>query len=95
MKILKIEHSPLKSKRYRVFLENGRHYDFGLKTGRTYIDGETSETRANYWARHMGNKREQHLITNIIPSPALFSAYILWGHARSVEENIKYLNSYL
>ena len=38
MKIIKLDHSQLKSKRFRVYLDNNEHYDFGLRTGETYID---------------------------------------------------------
>jgi len=31
--IIKIEKSPLKNKRFRVYLNNGRKFDFGLKDG--------------------------------------------------------------
>ena len=37
MKIIKLEDSQLKSKRFRIYLDNNKHYDFGLKTGETYI----------------------------------------------------------
>lgn len=36
--IIKIEKSPRKHKRFRVFMSTGKHYDFGLDTGSTYID---------------------------------------------------------
>jgi len=31
--IIKIENSPLKNKRFRVYLNNGSYFDFGLKDG--------------------------------------------------------------
>jgi hypothetical protein len=37
-------------------------------------------------------KKEYELISNLIPSASLLSAYILWGPYKSIEENIKYLN---
>ena len=39
------------------------------------------------------NEKEQNLIENLIPSPSLFSAYILWGWSTDIKENIKYLNN--
>ena len=39
MKILNISDSPLKTKRFRIYLDNNKHYDFGMKDKHeTYID---------------------------------------------------------
>ena len=91
--IIKLENSPLPMKRYRVVLNNGKQYDFGLRSGYTYVDGATDQVRKNYLKRHLGNPTEYKLIHALIPSPALFSAYLLWGKYRSVDKNIKHLNS--
>jgi hypothetical protein len=95
MKIIKLEPSPLKTKRFRVYLNSGEHFDFGLKGAKTYLDGVDDLTRINYLKRHLGNPIEKKLITNFIPSPSLFSCYILWGKSRDIHDNIKYLNSKL
>jgi hypothetical protein len=92
MKIIKLIKSPRKNKRFRVFLDNGEHYDFGLDTGSTYIDHRDKEKRENYRARHMGNLSEKYLIENLIPSPALFSYWLLWGDSVLLEQNLKNLN---
>jgi hypothetical protein len=73
-------------------LQDGRHFDFGLKNGKTYIDEGDKKKRENYWKRHMGNTIEKHLITRMIPSPALFSAYILWGASTNIGDNIIFFN---
>ena len=93
--IVEITNSPNKNKRYRVILNNDKHYDFGLKDGETYIDHKDTIIRKNYWARHMANKSEKKLITNLIPSPALFSAMILWGPHKTLKENVITLNKLL
>jgi len=95
MKILNISDSPLKTKRFRVYLDNNKHYDFGLKTGQTYIDHKDKTKRRNYQLRHYNSKREQHFISELIPSPALFSYYILWGESTSIRKNIQNLNKLL
>ena len=95
MIIEKIIKSPLKKKRFRVILSNTAHFDFGLEGATTYIDGATEQTRQNYWKRHLGNKTEEMLINKFIPSPALFSAYLLWGDSRSIKENLYTLNNEL
>ena len=95
MKILNITDSPLKTKRFRVYLDNNKHYDFGLKTGQTYIDHRDKVKRHNYQVRHYNSKREQPYIKNIIPSPALFSYYLLWGSSVSIKKNIQQVNKLL
>ena len=92
MKIVKLETSGKKNKRFSVILDNGEKYDFGLVDGMTYIDHFDKDLRYRYWKRHYGNKREKELIDNLIPSPALFSAMILWGQYPTIDENIKHLN---
>jgi hypothetical protein len=90
--IVEIKPSPLKNKRLRVYLTNGKTYDFGFKGGSTYIDHHNEQLRLNYIKRHGGNVKEAYLIHNLIPSPALFSMYLLWGKSTDLNENVKYLN---
>jgi hypothetical protein len=93
MKILNISDSPLKTKRFRIYLDNGKHYDFGVKDKHeTYIDHTDKVRRQRYQLRHYNSKLEQHLISELIPSPALFSYYILWGESTSIKKNIQTLN---
>ena len=90
-----IEHitqSPIKTKRYRVFLSDGSHYDFGLRGGSTYLDHKDKQLRDAYWKRHYANPTEKKLIDNFTPSPALFSAYLLWGDSTNLSTNIRDLN---
>ena len=91
--IVQLQNSHIKNKRYRVILEDGSHYDFGLKGGQTYIDHHDKKKRENYWKRHLGNKEEEYKILHLIPSPATFSAYLLWGRSTDINENIKNLNN--
>jgi hypothetical protein len=95
MKIIKIIESPKLFKRYRVIMDDGKHYDFGLDTGSTYIDHHNDLLRKNYRLRHLGNKQEEYYIDNLIPSPALFSYYLLWGNSTSLRVNIDKLNAIL
>jgi hypothetical protein len=53
------------------------------------------ERRERYLIRHYNSKREQPYIKNLIPSPALFSYYILWWNSYSIKKNIKELNKLL
>ena len=91
MQIIKIEKSPKKSKRYRVFLNNNNFYDFGLDGGETYLDHHNQQLRNNYLKRHLANRIENELINNLVPSPALFSAYLLWN-TDNLDKNIQILN---
>jgi hypothetical protein len=90
--IISIEKSPKQNKRFRVYMDNGKHYDFGLDTGQTYIDHGDKQKKLAYWARHTGNDTERRLIANLVPSASLFSATLLWGKYTDLDENIKYLN---
>lgn len=95
MKIIKLIDSQLKSKRFRVCLDDNTHYDFGLRTGQTYIDHKDKVKRDNYRRRHINSSKEKPYIINLIPSPALFSYYLLWGDSTSLQQNIKTLNKIL
>ena len=46
--IIKINNSPLKTKRYRLWMDNGKYYDFGYKYGSTYIDNHNKKLRSAY-----------------------------------------------
>ena len=94
MKITDLTDSPKETKRFRVFLDNDKHYDFGLRNSKngTYIDHKDKIKRENYRKRHYNMKREQPYIKNLIPSPALFSYYLLWGDSTSIHKNIQALN---
>ena len=86
--------SPLKTKKYRAIMSDGSKIDFGLKGSSTYLDHHDDKKRHNYRVRHLENDREQYLIKNVIPSPALLSFYLLWNTG-NLEHNIKYLNELL
>lgn len=91
--IVKIESSPRPTKKYRVILSNGKHYDFGLRGSSTYLDHKDVAKREAYRKRHLGNAREKQLIESATPSPATFSYYLLWGDSTDINTNIRKLNS--
>ena len=92
MIIVKIDDSSLKNKRFRVSLDDGSTFDFGDKNGQCYLDHHDKQMRQNYRKRHIANRRENELITKLIPSPSLFSYYLLWGDSTSLVKNIEELN---
>ena len=95
MKIVKIIKSPRKNKRLRVYLDDNRYFDFGLDTGETFIDHHNEKKRDAYLRRHLGNKTEKYLIENLIPSPALYAWFLLWGESSDLMTNIEALNAML
>ena len=90
--LIDIIHSPKKYKRFRAIMDDNRVFDFGLDTGSTYIDHKNKLKRDAYWARHYANTTEKKLIDKLVPSPALFSAYLLWGEYPNLKKNVAYLN---
>ena len=89
-KIIKLVKLPRKNKRFRVYLENNEHFDFGLDGGNTYIDHGNKKKRDNYRKRHY--VQEKKLIDSLTPSPALYSYYLLWGDSTDINKNIEKLN---
>ena len=94
MKIVSLEKSTRVNKKYVTTMSDGKEYHFGLKDSVTYIDGASKEKRDAFLARHMNNPLEKKLIENLVPSPALFSVYLLWN-TPSLEKNVKILNRLL
>jgi len=90
--IIYITESPRLFKKYRVYLNDGTYYDFGLDKSQTYLDHKDMTIRQNYRARHYLGK-EKELIDTLTPSPSLFSYYLLWGDNTDLIKNIEYLNS--
>ena len=83
--------STRKDKRFKITLnENGKTttYHFGSKNSKTFIDHGDEAKKKAYLARHMANKKEKRLIGTLTPSPALFSAKLLWGHTIDIISNL-------
>jgi len=91
--IIYITDSPRLFKKYRVYLNDGSYYDFGLDKSQTYLDHHDKQIRENYRLRHLANATERHLIETLTPSPSLFSYFLLWGENTSLIKNIEQLNS--
>ena len=97
--IVKFEKSPLPTKRFRVTMDDGKHFDFGFRNpltgelGSTYIDHKDKTKRDNYRKRHLANPTEKKLNDNLVPSASLMSIALLWGRYDNVKDNIVYLNN--
>lgn len=94
MKIVSLEKSTRANKKYKVVMSDEKEYHFGLKDSITYIEDASKEKREAFLARHLNNPLEKKLIENLVPSPALFSVYLLWN-TPSLEKNVKILNRLL
>lgn len=94
IQIVEILPSRRKNKKFKAILNDGTEVHFGLKNSNTYIDNASLQTRNAYLARHLANKIENQLIENLVMSPSLLSAYILWN-TNDLEKNVKILNSLL
>ena len=92
VQIVDLMNSDRDKKRFKVMLNNGKSYNFGLKGASTYLDHHNKDKRRAYWARHFNSPSEKHLILNLTPSPALFSSVLLWGPFTNIHKNIKHLN---
>jgi len=90
--IVKIEDSPLKMKRFRVTMDNGKKYDIGLRGGSTFIDHADISKKSAYQKRHLGNVIERQLIENKVPSPSYLSYGLLWGKYPDLQKNVEYVN---
>jgi len=91
-RIVDIINSDRDKKRFKIVLNNGKMYDFGSRGSETYIDHHNQKKRDAYIKRHTASPLERNLISNLVPSPALFAAAILWGPHENIEANINHLN---
>ena len=90
---MEIFYSNRAAKRFGVVLD-GVFYYFGSPTGYSFIDGASKKTRDNYRKRHYANATERFRIDNLVPSPALFSWYLLWN-TPNFDENVRILEALL
>lgn len=91
-KILSVEPSTRKDKRYMAKMKDGQIIHFGDPEGETYLDHGDKDKRYNYHRRHLANPLERELITQFKLSPALLSYYLLWGYYTDMKENIDEMN---
>jgi hypothetical protein len=74
MKLIDLTESPLKTKKYRAFFDNGKHTDFGAKGYDDFTISKDPEQAKRYKARH-----EKDLKTNDPTRAGFLSYYILWS----------------
>ena len=83
---------PKSKKRFTAYFLDGREISFGLKGGQTFIDHKNKDKKINYWRRHYANPTERKLINNLVPSPSLLSAMLLWNTS-NIDKNVDILNN--
>lgn len=90
MNIINIEKSPLRNRRYRIYLLNGERYDVGFIKCKYYIDTGDKELR-NFYYSLISHKIKQKLIS-LTPSPLLYETFILNGGTTDLIKNINFFN---
>jgi hypothetical protein len=85
-----LSESPLKTKRYRVTFENGRHVDFGSKLYSNYTMHNDSSRKKKYIKRH--EKNEDWTLKGILTA-GFWSRYLLWSKP-TLEKSIKDLEQW-
>jgi len=92
--IVSIVKSEKKGKKLCAVLSDGKRVDFGSDVSTTFAEGATEQKRNAYWKRHLGNPVEREKIENLVMSPALLSAYVLW-FTPDLRKNVETLNGLL
>jgi hypothetical protein len=67
--IVNIEPSPLRNRKYRIFLLDGTHYDVGLKKFKYYVDHHDTKMRYLYYVLLTNEVKEK--IISLKPSHVL------------------------
>lgn len=83
MKLVKIEKSPLKTKKYRAYFDNDKHTDFGAAGYEDYTMHKNPDRADLYRRRH-----KKDLETNDPTRAGYLSYYILWS-APTLEQGIQ------
>lgn len=81
---MRIEASPLKTKKWRAIFSDGAYTDFGDPLYEDYTQHKDEKRRELYKQRH-----KKDLQTKDPRRAGFLSYYILWGDSTSLEENIR------
>jgi hypothetical protein len=87
MKLLKVERSSNKLKKYMATFDLGnktKKVHFGSKGSSTFLDHKDDKKKAAYLARHKVNENWSDPLT-----AGSLSMNLLWGSTTSLEQNIK------
>jgi hypothetical protein len=81
---MRLEHSPLKTKKWRAVFRDGTHTDFGDPNYEDYTQHHDAERRRRYKMRH-----EKDLDTRNPKAAGFLSYFLLWGDSTSLDANLK------
>ena len=91
MNIINVENSPLRNRRYRIYLLNGERYDIGFKSCKYYIDNGNKELRKLYYG--LFDKNAKRICSQLISSQLLYETFILNGGTTNIIKNINFYNN--
>ena len=81
---MRIEASPLKTKKWRAIFKDGTHTDFGDPNYEDYTQHGDEKRRDLYKQRH-----KKDLQTKDPRRAGFLSYYLLWGESKSLQQNIR------
>jgi hypothetical protein len=90
MYIINIEKSPLRNRRYRIFLSDGDYYDIGFKSCYYYVD--TGDHKVHDFFYKMMTNKERNTLLKLIPCQLLYESFILNGYSTDLIKNINFFN---
>ena len=80
---MRIEASPIKTKKWRAIFSDGTHTDFGAAKMDDYTLTKDKEQRDRYRNRHKANEN-----WNDPKSAGALSRFLLWGDSTSLATNL-------
>lgn len=90
MNIINIEETPLRNRRYRIFLLDGTKYDIGTKKDEYYIDHGNKEMRRLYYINL--DKKALRICSRLQSSAQLYETFILNGATTDIIKNVNFYN---
>lgn len=84
MKLLNVEPSPIRTKKWRATFDDGTKTDFGARGMKDYTQHHDEHRRSRYIKRHI-----KDLDTRDPTRAGYLSMFLLWGNYTSLEKNIK------
>lgn len=88
--IINIEKSPIRNKKFRIYLLNGNKIDFGNDNCHYYIEHKNKKKREIFYK--LLNNETKNLLTTLIPSQLLYETFILNGYSKNIIKNINFFN---
>ena len=83
LKLVRLDTSPLATKKWRAVWSDGRHTDFGAAGYSDYTIHKDAARRARYRMRHARDRLDDPR------SPGALSWYVLWGDSTSLRANMR------